>query len=82
MDTKKHGTPKSLEILKFVCLRKKCVKQGCDITELYPSEEFELTANSLRAHIETRGRIILRTLRKLTVNSQDDSYCELAASFP
>ena len=45
----------------------------------FPSEEFELTANSLGAHIETHGGLILRTL---TVKSQDDSHCELALNFP
>ena len=45
--------------------------------EILPSEEFELTANSLGAHIETHGQFILRTLTYLTVNSQDDSHCEL-----
>ena len=45
------------------------------------SEEFELTANSLGAHIETHGGLILRTISKLTVNSQDDSHCELVVSF-
>ena len=48
----------------------------------HPSEEFELTANSLGAHIETHGGFILRTLSYLTVKSQDDSHCEIAASFP
>ena len=42
------------------------------------SEEIELTANSLGAHIETHHGLILRTL---TVNSQEDSPCELAGSF-
>ena len=50
--------------------------------KLQPSEEFELTANSLGAHIETPGGLILRTLSYLTVNSQDDSHCELTVSFP
>ena len=27
-----------------------------------PREEFELTANSLQAHIESHGKLILRTL--------------------
>ena len=52
---------------------------------LVPSEEFELTANSLGAHMKVtesspgvgHGELILRTLIKLTVNSQD----ELAMSF-
>ena len=35
-----------------------------------PSEEFELKANSLGA----RGKLVLRTLSYLTVNSQDDSH--------
>ena len=48
----------------------------------HPSEEFELTANSLGAHIETDSGLILRTLSYLTVNSQDDSHCENARSFP
>ena len=33
-----------------------------------PSEEFELTANSLGAHTETHGGLILRTLSYLRVN--------------
>ena len=43
-----------------------------------PSEEIELTANSLGAHIETHGQLILRTLNYPTMNSQDDSHCELS----
>ena len=49
----------------------------CQITKV-PSEEFELTGNSLGAHIETHGKLILRTLNYLTENSQDDSHYELA----
>ena len=49
---------------------------------MHPNEEFELTANSLGAHIETHGGLILRTLSYLTMNSQDDSHYELAVSFP
>ena len=53
-----------------------------------PSEEFELTANSLGAHIESDDMLILRKLEYLTcselsyltVNSQDDSHGELAVS--
>ena len=37
-----------------------------------PSEEFELTAKSIKAHIETHGGLILKTLSYLTVNSQDE----------
>ena len=33
-----------------------------------PSEEFKLTANSLAAHIETHGKLILRPLSYLSVN--------------
>ena len=51
------------------------------LSEVQPSEEFELTANSPEAHIETHGELILRTLSHLTVNSQDDSHCELALSY-
>ena len=47
-----------------------------------PNEELKLTANSLGAHIETHRKLILRTLIYLTVNSQDDSHCELVMSFP
>ena len=46
------------------------------------SEKFELTANSQGAHIETHDGLILRTLSYLTVNSKDDSNCELVVSFP
>ena len=45
-----------------------------------PSEEFEITANSLGAHIESHSGLMLRTLSYLTVNSQDDSHCELSVS--
>ena len=48
---------------------------------MIPSEEFELTANSQEAYIEIHGGLILRTLGYLTLNSQDDSYCEIAVSF-
>ena len=37
-----------------------------------PSEDFGLTASSLEALIETHRKLILRTLRYLTVNSQDE----------
>ena len=33
------------------------------------SEKFELTANSLGGHIETHGKLILRSFSYLTVNS-------------
>ena len=46
-----------------------------------PSEEFEFTGNLLGANIETHGKLILRTLIYLTMNSQDDSHSELAVSF-
>ena len=52
------------------------------LTEVPPSEEFEITANSLGVHIVTYGELILRTLSCIIVNSQDDSHCELAVSFP
>ena len=45
-----------------------------------PSEEFELTPNSLGAHIETHGKFILRTLSYLTVNSHDNIHCEPSLS--
>ena len=47
-----------------------------------PSEEFELPAYLLGAFIETHENLILRTLSYLTVNSQDDLYCQLAVNFP
>ena len=50
------------------------------LSAVQPSEEFELTPNSPEAHIETHGGLILRTLSHLTVNSQDDSHCELSVS--
>ena len=46
------------------------------------NEEFELTAYSLGSHIENHRKLILKTLSYLTVNSQGDSHCELAVSFP
>ena len=45
-----------------------------------PSEEFELTANSLGAHIETRVKLLLRTLSYISVNSQVEPHCELSVS--
>ena len=48
---------------------------------MVPSEEYEFTAKSRGAHIENHGKLILRTFSYLTVNSQDDSHCELAVSF-
>ena len=41
--------------------------QQLDISK--PSEEFELTADSMGARIETHEKLILRTLCHLTVNS-------------
>ena len=35
-------------------------KQMIELKRSAPSEEFELTANSLSAHIETHGKLILR----------------------
>ena len=46
-----------------------------------PSDEFEFKANSLGAHIETHGGLILRTLSQLIANSKADSHGELAVSF-
>ena len=46
-----------------------------------PSEEFELTPNSLGAQIETHSGLIVKTLSYLTVNSEDDSHCEIDVSF-
>ena len=49
-----------------------------------PSEEFELTANSLGAQIDTHGGLSLRTLSHFTVISQDELTlqvcCELSVS--
>ena len=39
---------------------------------LSPSEEFELTANTLQAHMKPFGKLILKPLICLTANSQDD----------
>ena len=49
--------------------------------EIFPSEEFDLTANSLGGHIETHGGLILRMLSYHTVTSQDDSHFEITVSF-
>ena len=53
---------------------------------VFPSEEFELKANSLGAHIETQGKLILRTLSYLTLDSQDEltpwACCELFMRLP
>ena len=40
----------------------------------FRSEDFELSANLLAVHIETHGKLILKT--------QVDSHCELAVGFP
>ena len=48
---------------------------------MVPSEEYEFTAKSLGAHIENHGKLILRTLGYLAVNSQDYSHCQLAVSY-
>ena len=37
-----------------------------------PSEEFELTANTLRAHMKTHVKLILKPLIYLTADSQDE----------
>ena len=64
------------------CLERLLLQRQMIIFSKVPSEEFELTANSLGAQSETHGGLILRTIIYLTVNSQDDSHCELAVSFP
>ena len=64
----------------FNCLVS-CVFTKKTMSRSQPSEEFELTTNSLGAHIETHGKLILRTLSYLTVNSLDDSHCQLAVTF-
>ena len=47
----------------------------CDATrsdfEKLPSEEFELTANTLWAHMKTHGKLVLKPLIYLKANSQD-----------
>ena len=35
----------------------------------HPSEEFELTANTLQAHMKTHNKLILKPLIYLTANS-------------
>ena len=57
-----------------------CSGWPCRNPVFIPSEEFELTASSLGAHTETHGKLILRTLSCLTVNSRDDWHCELSVS--
>ena len=37
-----------------------------------PIEQFELTANTLQAHMKTHGKLILKPLICLTANSHDD----------
>ena len=57
---------------------------ACTQLQSMPSIEFELTANSLSAHIETDSGLIFRTLSLLTVNTQDEltllACCELSVS--
>ena len=62
------------------CYKLLYLKVAKIVVSAIPSEEFELTANSLGAHFESHGKGILRTLSYLTVNSLDDSHCELAVS--
>ena len=40
--------------------------------QYHPSEEFELTANTLQAHMKTHGKLILKPLIYLTAHSGDD----------
>ena len=68
-------------------MRNKNIRKNANTTSInlgevtdHPSEEFVVTANSLGAHIETHSGLIFRTLRELTVNSQEDSHCELSMS--
>ena len=42
------------------------------ITLGLPSEEFELTANTLQAHMKPYGKLILNPLIYLTAHSCDD----------
>ena len=72
-----------MDSLCLTCIHKPCPILGSflnikHIRSDQPSEEFELTANSLETHIETHGKLILRTLSCLTMKSLDDSRCELA----
>ena len=53
-----------------------CLFLGClelkDILDCLPSEEFELTANTLQAHMKPHGKLILKPLIYLTAHSSDD----------
>ena len=76
----------------FLCLQKKTQNnvvtpqlkaRFCSLawsSNNHPCEEFKFTAYSLGAQVETHGKLILRTLSYLTVNSQDESHCELGLS--
>ena len=61
---------------------KVCQLVCCDL----PSEEFELTSNTLRAHMKTHGKVISKPLIYRTGNSQDvltlsNSHRELAVGY-
>ena len=78
---------KSAVILKWISCRGKEVS-SCPSLKLIdemkkrsPPSEFELTAKTLRAHIINHGKLILKPLIYLTVNSPDDSHCKIAVSF-
>ena len=49
-----------------------------------PSDEFELTANTLQAHMKPQGKLILKPLIYLMANTQDEltlwPCCEPAVS--
>ena len=46
--------------------------QDMSVLHKRPSEEFELTANTLQAHMKPHGKLILKPLIYLTVHSWDD----------
>ena len=45
---------------------------GVTMDALYFSEEFELTANTVQAHMKPHGKLILKPLSYLTMHSRDD----------
>ena len=67
--------------MRIIWIRRMVCTQSI-VTCHHPCEEFELTANSLGAHTETHGGLILRTFISLAVNSQHELTHEIVVSIP
>ena len=52
------------------------------VQTVFPVKNLSSQLTHQELTLKLNGGLILRTLSYLTVNSQDDSHCELALSFP